>query len=289
MRSLLPISLPGLIPLVMVCLAVLSDAASAAEGRATAPGTTTNALTARAIMDRMIASSGKTNDQLILTNYHFVRWDVSEEIDKKGAVTKRRDKIYDHSPIRGSAILREVREDGKIIPKSETDTQRKQDGEERKARSERTGGDNNLTITADMIKRFEFELLGTTNLSGHIVHAIRFGPAAKQEPAKNMSERVIQKVRGKIYIDTVAFQIVRLEAELSEEIGFWGGMLGKIKSFNMLVTRDPVDGIWFNKNIAGEFDARAMFSSVHGRFSSTNSSFIRRDAVPQMKSGPPKP
>ena len=281
MRTLRPITRTAVLLTATVWSFFLFSAASL--------NASTNTLSAKAIMDRMIASSGKTNDQLILTNYHFVRWDVSEEIDKKGVVTKKTDKIYDHSPERGSAILREVREDGKVLPKSEKESARKQDSEERKSRAQRTGGDNNLTITADMIKRFDFELLGTTNISGHTVHAIRFGPAAKQEPAKNMSERVIQKVQGKIYIDTVAFQIVRLEAELSDEISFWGGMLGKIKSFTMLVVREPVDGIWFNRNIAGEFEARAMFSAVQGRFSSTNSAFVRRDAIPQMKTTPPKP
>lgn len=279
MRTQRRFTIPAFSPAVALGLILLSSAASLRAA--------TNDLTAKAIMDRMIASSGKTNDQLILTNYHFVRWDVSEEIDKKGVVTKKTDKIYDHSPELGSAILREVREDGKALPKSEKESARKQDSDERKSRSQRTGGDKNLTITADMIKAFDFELLGATNISGHTVHAIRFGPAAKQEPAKNMSERVIQKVQGKIYIDIIAFQIVRLEAELSDEISFWGGMLGKIKSFNMLVLREPVDGIWFNKNIAGEFEARAMFSAVRGRFSSTNSAFVRRDAIPQMKSAPP--
>lgn len=246
----------------------------------------TNTLTARAIMDRAVNAAGRTNDQMILTNYYFVRRDLSEELDKKGAVTKRREKVYDNSPAKGSPVLREVRENGVLIPKSELEPQRKRDSEERKAKSERAGGDSAVVLTADMINRFEYELLGTTNFAGHSVFSIRFHPSAKQESPKNMNEKVLQKIQGRIYIDATAFQIVRLEAELSDELNFWGGMLGSIKQFHMLVLREPVDGIWFNQVITGEFEARAVLSAIRGRFSSTNSGFQKRDLIPSLKAAP---
>ena len=282
-RSWRPRFRPAFGLMVLLC----SGLATPLHGAAAAPASVgTNTLSARAIMARVVASSGRTNDQLILTNYHFVRWDVSEELDKKGLVTKRREKIYDHSPVRGSAVLREVREDGKPIAKSEIESQQKRDTEERKERSEKAGGDKAMVLTAEMTRRFDFVLLGTTNIMGHVVHAIRFGPSPKQDAPKNMVERVLQKVRGMVYVDATAFQIVRLEAELSDEINFWGGMLGVIKRVHILVLREPVDGIWFNRNIAGEYEARALLNTMHGRFSSTNSGFQKRDAIPVLRATP---
>ena len=282
-RSWRPRFRPAFALIVVLCSGLVTPLHGAAAAPAPAG---TNALSARDIMARVVASSGKTNDQLILTNYHFVRWDVSEELDKKGLVSKRREKIYDHSPVRGSAVLREVREDGKPIAKSEIESQQKRDKDERKERSEKAGGDKAMVLTAEMTERFDFVLLGTTNIMGHLVHAIRFGPSPKKDAPKNMVERVLQKVGGMVYVDATAFQIVRLEAELSDEINFWGGMLGVIKHVHILVLREPVDGIWFNRNIAGEYEARALLNTMHGRFSSTNSGFQKRDLLPVLRAAP---
>lgn len=257
------------------------------EARANAA---TNALSAKAIMERVISLSGRTNDQLILTNYHFVRWEVSEELDKKGLATKRQEKIYDHSPVQGRAVLREVREDGKTLPKTEAKPRGKSEERERKGKgkSGRSGGGRSVELTTDLVKRFDFELLGTTNLNGHTVYSIRFTPAAKQESPKNMNDKVLQKIRGTLLVETNSFQIARLEAELFDDLSFWGGMLGSLSEFRLLLIREPVDGIWFNRVITGEYEARAVLNSMHGRFSSTNSHFQKREPVPSLKASPAK-
>lgn len=271
--------------------AILALSCLVLSGLGTSGLAASGVLAAKDIMEQVVRRSGPTNDLLILTNYHFVRWEVSEELDKKGVATKRQEKIYDHSPAKSYGVLREIRENGKIIPKSDSKASEKPEERERKGKGKGRsgrGGGGSVELTADLLKRFDFQLQGQTNFNGHGVYSIRFAPAAKLESPKNMNEKVLQKIRGTLLVETNSFQIVRLEAELFDDLSFWGGMLGSLSEFRLLLIREPVDGIWFNRVITGEYEARAVLNSMHGRFSSTNSSFQKRELVPSFKAAPAK-
>ncbi len=276
-------------PLFLLVAALVSQTLQAAAPAA--PSGKSNASPGRALMDRVVAaaSDAATNNASILTNYFFVRWEMSEELDKKGVATKRLEKLYDHSPISGRDVLRETRENGKLVSKPPTAASAKQPPEKRKGKSGRRGDGRRMDLTAEMLDRFDFQLVGSTNLDGRSAQVIRFVPATVQPAAKGMNDRVLQSLRGRIIGDAAASQIILLEAELADEVDIWGGMAGSIKHFKVTLRREPVGGIWFDRSVEGEYKARAMFSTVAGRFASTNGGFQLRTAVPQMKSAGPRP
>jgi hypothetical protein len=92
---------------------------------------------------------------------------------------------------------------------------------------------------------------------------------------KQITDRLINRLGGKVWIDARDFEIAKADINLVGEVTMWGGVLGAMKKFSFDIERTCVDEVWFNRVSNFELEGRKFMDSTHVRVKSETSNFRR--------------
>ncbi|HKX63553.1 MAG TPA: hypothetical protein VJS65_16975 [Verrucomicrobiae bacterium] len=158
-----------------------------------------------------------------------------------------------------------------------------------RARGDRTsGGDSVLKqLNDDVLKRFDFALEGKETVGGRLawIVSVRARPGA---PLRTIEDEVMARMAGKVWVDTTEYEVAKVEMRLlrSVKIG-WGGMLGALRDFQMLVERTRIAEIgWVNARTDLRIDFRALLQSKRIRFNETITNVVALPPVSPPTSRP---
>lgn len=252
---------------VALCLAAGSALAT--------PGVETGEPTADQIVQRAVARAEfvyKANRQ---TNFSYQKTSTTEELDGKGRVKNRREKFFEFDS--GLATLKEIKLNGKALPDREL---RKHESEGAADRQQVSGGkasrrDDNWGkyLTKELTGRFAFELVGTEMIAGRPAYVLTFEPKSEDLPVKEVTDRLVNRLSGKVWIDTREYEVAKAEISLLDEVTMWGGILGALRRFSFDVERTRVDDVWFNRVSNFEMEGRKLFDSQRIRVRSESGNF----------------
>jgi hypothetical protein len=258
---------PTFISSLLACFALLGQT----------PVRAADALTAPEIIQKAVAR-GQQDQQGTVPDFIYRKQTVTEELDNAGKVKERREKLWEIQYRDGLSHSRLLQVNGHAP--SEDDLKQQTDNETSVSKitgEKKAKGDNRESfLTAELVARFDFTLVGTTNLNGRAAYVVAFEPKNPQLPVHRIVDRLLNQLSGTIWIDTEEFEVARAEVSLRSEVNLLGGIIGSLKKLSFTLERTRVaDGVWFSTLSNGDFLGRKLLDPTHIKTKSQSVHFHR--------------
>ena len=248
------------------------------------------------LSSNVVARSTWDRSQNTAAKYLFSRIRVLEEFDAKGKITDHKQSRQECFPINGVPFARLIQKDGQLLNEKETKVE-----EEREAavRSGKKGGrsadgskrDKPWQFTDEMLARYTFKITGQELVRDRPAWVVEFTPRSKDLPVKKPTDRVANKVAGKLWVDTEEWEVARLKFWLTEEVTVVGGVAGVLRKFEMTLDRTRLDpNAWMPTILDFEMAGREVMVNKRLHYHEESKNF---KPVPAAKAEPkpvaPKP
>lgn len=110
---------------------------------------------------------------------------------------------------------------------------------------------------------FDFKLLGEQKMGTHDVYVLEATPRAGYQPP-SMQAEALTGMQGKLWIDKITFQWVRVEAEVTRPVSIEGFLARVEPGTRFELEKAPVvGGIWLPKHFAMMARAKILFLITH--------------------------
>lgn len=183
--------------------------------------------------------SEEENKAAFLARYAFTHRQVTEKWDRDGTLKERQEEARRHDP----AQTKEPR------------------------RSERRAPGYRATDFQDveaLLQRFDFHLDGRESLAGRPTWVLRFQPKEPPVPARNLKERFVNAVAGRVWVDIEDHVPVKLEMQLLHEINVIGGLVGNVRHCEVRFDRRRTpEGLWYTPNFSWRLEGRTLLARKH--------------------------
>jgi hypothetical protein len=260
---------PSLSRLVMSGLAlggILAVAAPAWSGNEPAAAPLPEARTFLAeVRDRL------HTDDFLLDQYTFTEKQTERRLDGDGNVTKVTSASYEVYPSAepGHTYRKLVEKDGKVLPVDDLAKEdRKQQEKEARAaaRSPEVQAERRrkeAEAVDELFRLYDIRIVGRETLEGRgavvVTFSARPGVDTTTKPGK-----ILKKFSGRAWIDEADRQLVRVEAELTDDLSFGFGILAKLKKGARaeMQRRKVNDEIWLPSEV--HFIGHARLFLVRG-------------------------
>jgi len=229
------------------CLAVLG----LALGLAAASEPSSEALTAAPppaseLLRRVLEqpANHSTNEHLLDARYRYVRSRTLDVRAGDGDLIRRDETRLDHRP--GAAAG--TGEDSIV----------RTDAKGTKGRAyQRT----DFAIEEALFARFAFTPAGCDVVAGRPAWVLDFEPASELPPAKDLKDRFLNRIAGRLWIDTEEAVVVRATIRLLSPVGVLGGLVGSVKRCEVLLERERTSaGDWYARRFAWQLEGRKLFA-----------------------------
>ena len=199
------------------------------------------------------------------------QFDYTERDQEKDGI-----KTYEVTMLFGSPYRRLVEVDGKpLSPSKKAEEQKKFDEvlaerrnetpEKRSARIAKFEAERKRdhTMMEQLTKAFDFHLLGNHKLRGHRVYVLAAKPRKDYRPPDRDSQ-VLTGMEGKLWIDRISFQWVRVEAHVMHPVRIEGIVAEVEPGTEFELEKMPVSGnIWLTQHYAMRSNAKVMMLVPH--------------------------
>jgi hypothetical protein len=252
----------------------------AGTGLLAAPAPLPGELTTEQIVQRALARAQWVQELKGQTNYSYQKSTVVEELDDKGRVKNSKEKLLQVES--GVSTLKELKKNGKAVPlppPREAEAEAAADRQQ-VTKSPRTRRDDNWSeyLNKELTARYAFNLVGREDVAGRPAYVLTFQPRSDKLPVKQITDRLLNRLGGKVWVDTREFEVAKAEIDLLDEVTMWGGVLGAMKKFTFDIERTRVDDVWFNRVSNFEMEGRKLLDGTRIRVKSESSNF-RKNAT----------
>ncbi|MBI3875030.1 MAG: hypothetical protein HY300_03520 [Verrucomicrobia bacterium] len=247
----------------LVCLALEAPAAGGVPG----PDSVTNALPApQTLFSNLLARAAFVSTQSFKSQFAYVKLRATEELDNKGKVTSKEEKIMEATPINGRLFTRVVSENGKPPPNKQ---RKAQDEAERALRAAPPPEPGSIrqpaqprrdgVISPELFARFNFTTVGREPVNGRDAWVIAFEPRRGDLPVKKFTDRIVNKVAGKVWIDVEENEVAKADIRLTSHVELIGGIVATLKRFDLIFEQQRFDGgAWFNTRTEASVEGREI-------------------------------
>jgi hypothetical protein len=192
-------------------------------------------------------------DDFLLDQYTFTEKQTERRLDGDGKVKKVTSSSYEVYPSAepGHTYRKLVERDGKALPVDDLAKEdRKQQEKEAKAaaRSPEVQAERRrkeAQAIEELFRLYDIRVVGREAVEGREAILVTFAPRPGIETATKAG-KVLKKFSGRAWIDEADRQLVRVEAELSDDLSFGFGILAKVKrgSRAEMQRRKVNDEVW---------------------------------------------
>ncbi len=237
-------------------------------------------LSTEQIVQRALARAQSVQELKRHTNYSYQKTTVVEELDGKGRVKASKEKLLQVES--GVSTLKELKKNGKTVPlptKREAEAEAAAD-RQHVTKSPRTRRDDNWSeyLNKELTARYTFKLVAREDVAGRPAYLLTFQPKSDKLPVKQITDRLLNRLAGTLWVDTDDFEVAKAEIDLLDEVTMWGGVLGAMKKFTFDIERTRVDDVWFNRTSNFEMEGRKLLDGTRIRVKSEASNF-RKNAT----------
>jgi hypothetical protein len=192
-------------------------------------------------------------DDFLLDQYTFTEKQTERRLDGDGNVSKVTSSSYEVYPSAepGHTYRKLVERNGKVLPEDDLAKEdRKQQEKEAKAaaRSPEVQAERRrkeAEAIEELFRLYDIRVAGREAVEGREAILVTFAPRAGIETTTKAG-KVLKKFSGRAWIDEADRQIVRVEAELTDDLSFGFGILAKVKKGSRaeMQRRKVNDEIW---------------------------------------------
>lgn len=238
---------------------VLGCALAAIVARLSAAGVPTNALPSVETVLKGIVARAEADARVereFEARYSFIHAKAREEYNLKGKLKKREIEKQVHDPAipesgAGPSPAKEGKRAntgrGHVPSKAASDDEPPDRAYERK----------DVLVNDELMRRFQFTLVGREVLEGLPLLKLDFRPAADGPPAKGLLERLASRVAGTVWVDEADFTVARISLYLTEKVNVGAGVLGSVSAFECWFERRKTDdGLWYPRRVDWRVECR---------------------------------
>jgi len=234
-------------------------------------------LTAEEIIDKTVRKASSSNSTNRRAAYNYSKQSITEKVDGDGHVTERKEKRLQFEGGRGKVV--QIKINGRMLSPEELKAEQQQIAEEdakmtQSSNLSRRSDNWEQLLTPELMRRYSYRLIGEEEVSGRKAYVLMFRPGSEDLPVNQLTDRVVNQLTGKLWIDAQDFEIAQADLWLLEDVTLWGGILGSLKKFDYHIERVRLeDGVWANRLTRGEFRGRKFLGSMFVRTRSECSDF----------------
>ena len=217
------------------------------------------------------------------TRYEYRRVSVQKELREDGTVKEEHEARYLMVPRDGLVFARLIEKNG--APPTAQDVKRDEERHERAVRRReerrRTGqvSSEDRTLSKEILERFDFRIEKRELLNGRNTLKIALTPKPNPPAERNQIDKVLNRLRGHVWVDESLYDVVRADVQLTEPVRFYA-ILGIARKLNVVYDAQLVDGrVWFPAKVEMAIDARRLVSQVRTHQTERFFDFKRHDAV----------
>lgn len=203
------------------------------------------------------ARKERDNDRAFATNYVFVRTKTTEYRNGKGEVKKQETKVRTNNP----ALI--IATAAPAIPAQEQTREHPPGKPVSDNRSNVRGKafeQDEFALNGDLVERFDFKLTGREPLNGRLALIMEFHPKQGELPERNLKDKFLNKVAGRIWIDEGDYALTKADVWLTERVNVIGGLVGAVWKFSFGFEREWLEeGLWFTRKSNWHLEGRELF------------------------------
>lgn len=213
------------------------------------------------------------------TQYTYQKRSLMERLDADGHSLKSEERIYQVTLIGGFPFKRLIKIHGRELSPEEL---KAQDGKDRKFRQKFVSADLNNPdarkqglVTPELLDRYQFEVEQRVILSNRPTLVVRFKPEEGNLPSKNLEDKLLNLMAGRLWIDEQDADTAKIEVSLVEPVYLgWFGMLGSLTKCDLTLERQRMpDGVWVNTKQALLIECRKLIATMRFRTTDESSEF----------------
>lgn len=235
---------------------------------------------ARRLVGRWLKRAGEKEAQASVP-YECARTELLLWFARDGAIHRREFKEFIVRDDSGGPVSRLVRVDGRPARPAEIRREQEREGGRRekagqyaKARKEETEW-----VNEKLAAHYDFFQEGVTNIAGRSTVILRFEPKADGPKEDGAEERVLGRLRGRVWLDEADLEPVRVEARLVQPISFAYGMLAKLDRLELELTQErKAEALWVPMALNVDIEGRRLWSSFHVRDQMKQTSIVVLEA-----------
>lgn len=224
---------------------------------------------------RKSADNDLQND-LKQRNYTYIQRSEAHFLDGNGELKKKESETDEIMVLYGEQVERKIAKDDQPLSAKDAAKEEKkiqelidkrkneseQDREKRLAKQAKDREEARQFVQ-EIADAYNFTYRGTQEVDGHKAFVIDCEPRPRFQPHRKEA-KYLTKFRGRVWIDPVEFQLVKMDAEAIDTVS-WGLFLARIhKGAHLVVEQTRVnDEVWLPKHVQVNFDGRlALVKSI---------------------------
>ena len=234
-----------------IVLAVLSAMLFPLFAQNTNASLPTTELILRRVVERVKKESD--NDRAFDERYSYLRTKVTEYRNSAGELKKSEEKSSVHDPPAAKHSQPDAAKSNPGSEKSEavSDTHSNVRGRQFKR--------DDFLLNQDLVRRFQFTLAGCELINGRPALMIDFVPVNKKMPERNLKDRFINKVGGRVWVDEADYSLVKADVHLTQKVNVGFGLIGAVWEFDYGFGRERTDdGLWFTRDVNWHLEGREV-------------------------------
>src|SRR5438477_5036231 len=239
--------------------------------------TATPSVSAQEIMQKAVARAQRPDSNAGQAGYTYTKVTLTEELNAEGKVKERKQRLYQVFFQGGTTRLKLLEVNGVAPSAAELKKLSENESNVRQilGHSKEGKGDSRENfLTPELTERFAFELAGESAVGGRRTYEIHFQPKRSDLPVHHLSDKLVNRISGTIWIDSEEYEIARAEVRLGSEVNLLGGVIGSLKKLAFSLTRTRVgEGVWFNTFSSGDFEGRKLIDFLRIKTRSESSNF----------------
>ena len=111
----------------------------------------------------------------------------------------------------------------------------------------------------NLVKRFEFRLVGREMLNGRPSLVVDFKPLNDHLPVNQFADNFINKAAGRVWIDEADSAVAQAQLHLTGQVNVFCGIVGAVWKFNYGFTRlRTPEGYWFARRMDWHLEGREV-------------------------------
>ncbi len=204
------------------------------------------------------------SDRILMSRYTYSERTIFRQLDASGKVKKTEERLYevypsleerstyrkliskDGKPLSAEEIEKRERAQNKRVDELQRKRARESADEKRRREAKEAEEKRKEEETLDEAFRlYKTTMLGRELWEGQPVIALAFEPRAGYQP-KSLEAKVLAKVRGKAWFGEADQELIRIEAELGDNLSFGLGLIARLnQGTHMVFQRRRVNNeIW---------------------------------------------
>ena len=216
------------------------------------------------LMERVVQRAKWEKEARLDARYTYRQKRTVDKLDNDGKVSEHTVMLFDVIPVGDDTYFRMIEKNGRPLT---ADEQRKEAEKERRFReslkkARKPSDDNDVEVNQELLRRYDFNYRGEEAVNGRTALVLDFAPKAGALPEKRKIDRVMNRLRGTVWIDHATYAISKVDITLIEPVKFFVG-LGAVRALHFYGDMSVVDGQWLlPRQMAVSYDARALFTTV---------------------------